>query len=135
METSTAMQDIQVIKINRHVLQRFVMAYQAGRPVNLVKATKHGVISVPISIFDTDRSRRQSQKSPLVKSFLKFCKTSETAQILETTETNMQHIIDYILYIHVIKLSPKIKTFGDIGINISDHKNGLTGITADLVGD
>ena len=37
VETSTAMQDILVIKVNHHVLQRFVMAYQAGRPVNLVK--------------------------------------------------------------------------------------------------
>ena len=89
METSTAMQDIQVIRINRHVLQRFVMAYQAGRPVNLVKAAKHEVVSVPIPILNTERSRRQNQKSQLVKSILKFCKTSETAEIPETTETNM----------------------------------------------
>ena len=135
VETSTTMQDIKLIKVNRRVLQRFVMSYQACRPVILVKAAMLEVVSFPISIFNTERSMRQSQKSPLLKSILKFCKTSETAQILETTETNMQHIIDYILYIHVIKLSPKIKTFGDIGINVSDHKNGLTGITADLVGD
>ena len=111
------------------------MAYQAGRPVNLVKAAKHEVVSVPISIFNTDRSRRQSQKSPLVKSFLKFCKTSETTEIPETTETNMHHVIDCMVYIHAIKLIPKIKAFGDIGINVSDHKNGITGIRADLVGD
>ena len=41
VETSTAMQDILVIKVNHHVLQRFVMSYQAGRPVNLVKAAKN----------------------------------------------------------------------------------------------
>ena len=38
-------------------------------------------------------------------------------------------------YIHTINFSPKIKSFGDIGINVSDHKNGITGIRADLVGD
>ena len=112
VETSTAMQDIKLIKVNHHVLRRFVMAYQACRPVNLVKAAKLEVVSVL-----TDRSRCQSQKSPLLKSIYKFRKTSETAEILETTETNMQHAIDCMVYIHAIKLSPKIKTFGDIGIN------------------
>ena len=74
VETSTAMQDILVIKVNHHVMQRFVMAYQAGRPVNLVKAAKHEVVSVPIPIFNTNRSIHQSQKSPLVKSILKSAK-------------------------------------------------------------
>ena len=62
VETSTAMQDIKLIKVNCHVLQRFVMAYQACRPVNLVKAAKLEVVSFPISIFNTDRSMRQSQE-------------------------------------------------------------------------
>ena len=65
------------------------MAYQAGRPVNLVKAAKHEVVSVPIPILNTERSRRQNQKSQLIKSIFKFCQISETADIPETSETNM----------------------------------------------
>ena len=49
VETSTAMQDILVLKVNHHVLQRFVMAYQAGRPVKLVKAAKHEVVTCECS--------------------------------------------------------------------------------------
>ena len=74
VETSMAVQDILVIKVNHNVLQRFVMAYQDGRPINLVKVAKHEVVSVPIPIFNTNRSRHQSQKSPLVKSILKSAK-------------------------------------------------------------
>ena len=43
VETSSAMHDKQVKKVNRQVLQRFVMAYQAGRPVELVKSAKHEI--------------------------------------------------------------------------------------------
>ena len=121
VETSSAMHDKQVKKVNRQVLQRFVMAYQAGRPVDLVTSAKHEVLSIPIAIFNTDRSRRQGQKSPLVTSILKFCGITETAEITETSETNIQHIIDCMAYIHTLKLNPKIKTFGDIGTNVSDH--------------
>ena len=60
----------------------------------------------------------------LLSNSFKISKTSETADISETTEMNIQHVIGCMAYIHTIKLSPKIKTFGDISINVSDHMNG-----------
>ena len=41
VETSITMQVKQVKKMNCQVLQRFVMAYQASRPVELMKSAKH----------------------------------------------------------------------------------------------
>lgn len=69
VETSITMQVKQVKKMNRQVLQRFVMAYQAGRPVDLVKSAKHEVLSIPISIFNTDSPRCQGQCLPLSHPF------------------------------------------------------------------
>ena len=53
------------LKADRSVLQRLIISYEAGRTVDLDNILKHELMSVPLSLAETDGSLRTGQKSIL----------------------------------------------------------------------
>ena len=53
------------MKANRKVLQRVAAAYHAGQPVDLKEICKSESLSVPLAIFNTDKTMRTGNKSEL----------------------------------------------------------------------
>ena len=51
------------MKGNRNILQRVAAAYEAGQPVDLKEVVKSESLSVPLSIFKTDRTMRTGNKA------------------------------------------------------------------------
>jgi len=55
-----------VAKMDRHVMQRLIVAYEAGRPVDLSNVLKHELVFLPLSLTKTDSSLRTGNKSVLM---------------------------------------------------------------------
>ena len=63
VEKQPGTQQQRVVTANRKVLQRIVTALQADRPVDLKAVARHEIMSVPLSIFNTDKTMRTGTKS------------------------------------------------------------------------
>jgi hypothetical protein len=53
---SKAVDKRKIIKADRNILQRLILAYKAGREVDLRQILKHELLTVPISIASIDTS-------------------------------------------------------------------------------
>ena len=55
--------------MKRNILQRLIAAYKAKRPVDLKQVASLGLMSIPISIIQANRSIRSATKSSMILSF------------------------------------------------------------------
>ena len=60
-----------ILKADRNVLQRLVIAYEVGRPVDLTAVLRHELLPVPISLANTNGALRTGNKSLLADGLTK----------------------------------------------------------------
>ena len=63
-----------LIKADRSIMQRMVIAYEVGRDVHLQDILECELLPVPLSLTQMDRSLRTGQKSILMDELCKKCK-------------------------------------------------------------
>jgi len=72
-------------------MKRLIVAHEAGRPVDLSNVLKHELVSVPLSLTETDGSLRTGNKSVLMN-FL--AEGISEQQELQVNRASAQLIID-----------------------------------------
>ena len=100
------------IKADRQLMQRLFNAAQAGRQIDLHNLLKHELFVVPLSLANTDKKMRSTQKSamlPLLTTGLGIEKVKGAPQT--TGKTCI--IIDGHALIQSLGKPPNCKTFGD----------------------
>ena len=74
-----------IFKAERNVLQRFVTAYEAGRPVDLPAVLKHELLPVHVSIAEINGALRTGNKSVLVEKLTKDITCPEAIKLHDTS--------------------------------------------------
>ena len=123
-----------VVSANRKILQRLIAAKLAGREVDFEKAAAHEALSVPISIFKTDGSMRDGNKSKLVAPILDESAVPAIASV-RVNPSDSQHIVDAMFLIHQIKITERIKTFRDFSDKFNNIIYNLPSDRIDVAGD
>ena len=134
VEKSNDLQENAVRSVNRNVLQRFIVSYQAGRQVDFVSAAKCEVLSVPISLFFTDKTIRTGSKSSLVKCILDYVNMTPLTSIHITPEES-QYVVDTMHFVHKKHITDDIMTFLDFAERMCEDLLQLPCARLDLDGD
>lgn len=102
------------IKADRQLMQRLFNASQAGRVVDLYKVLKHELSVVPLSLANTDKIMKNTQKSALLPLLTTGLGIEKVKGAPETTgKTCIIIIIDGHALIQSLGKPPRCKTFGD----------------------
>ena len=105
-------QQKKVTNESQKVLQRICVAYKAGREVDLKLAASHEIMSVPISLFNEDKTMRSGNNSDLMKLIRSSAKVETFNSIPSTDPENTQYVIDCMA--HIRRVSTKgATTFGE----------------------
>ena len=84
------------------MLQRLCVAYQAGKPIDLSNAAAHGMLSVPLSLFHTDKIMRTGNKSDLVNNILESANVQMSMGI-SCNDRNLTHyVVDGVAHVYRI---------------------------------
>jgi hypothetical protein len=97
------------IKVDRNILQRLLTAYRAGRQVNLENILKHELMTIPLSLANTDGSLHSTNKSILANMLTKDVDTPATVPLPEESCL----LIDGQALVLSIGKPQGMKTFGD----------------------
>ena len=102
----------QVVSANRKVLQRIVTAYQADRHIDMKEVARHEIMSVPLSLFNTDQTMRKGTKSILLDCIMTTADISCIPTIPAVPPLSSQHVVDGMGQVYKVNTS-KTETFGD----------------------
>ncbi|MES9881882.1 MAG: hypothetical protein ABW185_13470, partial [Sedimenticola sp.] len=97
------------VKADRSILQRLLIAYEAGRHVDLEEILKHELMSVPLSLAETSGNLRGGQKSLLIDQLTQDIVCPSKIDIPESATL----VIDGQALVHVIGKPKSAITFGD----------------------
>lgn len=106
---SKAVDKRKILQADRNILQRVVIAYKAGREVDLGQILKHELLPVPISIADTSGSLKSGNKSVLQNEILK---NVEVGERIQHESDSSALIIDGQALVQSLR-THGMKTFGD----------------------
>jgi hypothetical protein len=120
VERKNEMNEKQVVSLNRKVLQNFISSYQAGRSVDFEEAAKYEVLSIPISLFNTDKTMRTGQKSDILGCILEYTGQIEVEFPNDVPSFDSLHVIDVMAYVNLLKLKPDLETYGDLADSLAD---------------
>ena len=99
----TPSEQTEIINASRNVLQRFCVAYQAERHVDLSHAAKHEMLSVPLSMFHTDKTMRTGNKADLVN-HIRESANVQTSQTIPCIDPNLSHhVIDGMAHVYRVR--------------------------------
>ena len=101
----------QVIRVDRSIFKRLITAQLAGRSIDFAEAARYEALSVPISIFKTDKTMRGGTKSTLVTPMLKSAGVDKLSSLPPRTAKESQHAVDCMALVNSITITEKIKTF------------------------
>lgn len=101
----------QVVKADRNLFQRLLVAKDSGRNVNLMDILQYELSPVPLSIADTNRNLRSTAKSVLSKILTENIGIVNT---LPNSELSSCVIIDGPALIQALGKPSNAKTFGDL---------------------
>ena len=100
------------LKGNRKILQRVAAAYEAGQPVDLKEVVKSESLSVPLSIFNTDRTMRGGNKSDFAHKLRSEVGLERTNAIPLHDASDSKYVIDGMALAYKI-FTKNLRTFGD----------------------
>ena len=104
-----AVEKKKILKADRNILQRLVIAYKAGREVDLEQILKHELLPVPISIADTSGALKSGNKSVVLEDILQDV---DVRARVENVGESPALIIDGQALVQSMK-THGMKTFGD----------------------
>jgi len=108
----------EVLKSDRQIFQRLIMAYQAGRPVDLDNILKHELVKVPPSIAEENGSLRSGNKAMLVDVLTKDVNCPPEIDI---EDGNSCLVIDGQASVVAFGKPSDAKTFGDYADKFVNH--------------
>ena len=122
-----------VLKADRHVMQRVVSSYAAGRNVNLEKIMEHELMPVPLSLAEANGRLRRGDKSVLIHTLTKDITCPSSIPITQDSTI----IIDMWATIHALGKPEGANDFGDLATAFIKAilKIGQNYQRIDLVGD
>ena len=97
------------VKADRGILQRLVIAYEAGRPVNLQQILQHELMPVPISLAAMNGSLLSGNKSLLADTLASNVSTPANIKITGTASL----VIDGQALVMALGKPPGVSTFGN----------------------
>ena len=96
----TSSEQTEIINDSINVLQRFCIVYLAERPVDLSHAAKHEMLSVPLSMFHTNKTMRMVNKADLVN-HIRESANVQTSQTIPCIDPNLSHhVIDGMAHVY-----------------------------------
>ena len=101
-------------KMDRHIMQRLIAAYEAGRTVDLSNILKHELVSVPLSLSEMDGSLRTGNKAVLMNLMTKDIRERQELQV---DRASTQLIIDGQAMVVSLGKPADARTFGDLADN------------------
>ena len=104
-----AVEKSKILKADRNILQRLVIAYKAGRDVDLGRILKHELLPVPIAIADTGGSLKSGNKAVILDDVLRDV---EVGVRVDNDDDSSALIIDGQALVQSFK-THGMKTFGD----------------------
>lgn len=104
-----AVEKSKILKADRNILQRLVIAYKAGRDVDLGRILKHELLPVPIAIADTSGSLKSGNKAVILDDVLRDV---EVGVRVDNDDDSSALIIDGQALVQSFK-THGMKTFGD----------------------
>ena len=99
-----------ILQADRSVLQRLIVAYGAGREVDLFNVLSHELMSVPISLAETNGKLRTGQKAPLADILAKETGSTDAIHLSQGTSCLL---IDGMALVATIGKPSNALTFGD----------------------
>ena len=100
-----------VLKADRNVLQRLIIWYEAGRPVDLPSVLKHELLPMPLSIAEMNDTLRTGNKSVLVNVITAGINCPEAIELHEASSCN---IIDGQAFVVALGKPDNASTFGHL---------------------
>ena len=87
-----------MIRVDRSLFKHLITAQLAGRSIAFAKDVQYEALSVPISIFKTDKTMRGGTKSTMVSPMFKSAGIDKLAFLPPRTAKESQHAIEYRLH-------------------------------------
>ncbi|CAH1154985.1 unnamed protein product [Phaedon cochleariae] len=107
-----------VVEADRDVLRRLIVAFEAGRQIDLPSILKHELLSVPLSIAEMDGTLRSSEKASMIKLVAEGVECPNSINIDRNTS---QLIIDGQALVNSIGKPATATTFGDLAAIFIDR--------------
>lgn len=104
-----AVEKSKILKADRNILQRLLIAYKAGRDVDLGRILKHEFLLLPIAIADTSGSLKSGNKAVILGDVLRDV---EVGVRVDNDDDSSALIIDGQALVQSFK-THGMKTFGD----------------------
>lgn len=107
-----------IIKADAQFLQRIVVSYEAGRPVDLPYILKHELHIIPLGLFELDGSPRQGDGLSLINFYTKSIKCPTYVQTLKESS---HYIYNADVLMAKLGKNKSIKTFGDYADKLNSY--------------
>ena len=101
-----------VVKADRGVMQRLIVAYEAGRKVDLGSILKHELLPVPLALAEMNGNIRSGNKAALLD---EVTAEVDIPEEIEMARSSSQIIIDGQEMVVSMGRPAKAETFGDLG--------------------
>ncbi|CAG9812620.1 unnamed protein product [Phaedon cochleariae] len=107
-----------VVEADRNVLRRLIVAFEAGRQIDLPSILKHELLPVPLSIAEMDGTLRSSEKASMIKL---VAEGVECPNSINIDRNPSQLIIDGQALVNSIGKPATATTFGDLAAIFIDR--------------